>query len=173
MLSRRDLLSIIPAGAATCMGRSSLALCAQKSTDQTASPATSTGPSASADMTWERAFRFRYKGYIHLMKRLSSLIGNDKFPALLSESSSEAASEAAMKVEPEPGRDMENFIRYFLNELMPAPIYRSARKWDIVEKSLDGPRISLFAMPLGQYVSRRGCWRDRVRDRVLRRLRIH
>ena len=78
-----------------------------------------------------------------------------------------------MKVKPEPGRDMENFIRYFLNELMPAPIYRSALKWDIVDKELDGPRISLFAMPLGQYVSHRGRWRDRVRDRVLCRLRIH
>ncbi len=135
MLSRRDLLNIIPAGAATCMGCASLALCAQKSTDLTASPATSTGASASADMTWEQAFRFRYKGYIRLMKRLSSLIGNDKFPALLTDASSEAAAEAPMKVKPEPGRDMENFIRYFLNELMPAPIYRSALKWEIIEKS--------------------------------------
>ncbi len=136
MLSRRDLLSIIPAGAATCMGCTGLALCAQRSTDQqTTSPGPSTGPDASADMTWEQAFRFRYKGYIHLMKKLSSLIGNDKFPALLSEATSEAASETPMKVKPEPGRDMDNFIRYFLNELMPAPIYRAALIWDIVEKN--------------------------------------
>lgn len=135
MLSRRDLLSVIPAGAVACMGCASLALCAQKSTDQTASPVTSTGSTASADMTWEQAFRFRYKGYIHLMKRLSSVIGNDKFPALLSEASSKTASEAPMKVKPEPGWDMENFTRYFLNELMPAPMYRAALNWDIVEKS--------------------------------------
>jgi hypothetical protein len=86
-------------------------------------------------MTWEQAFGFRYKGYIHLMKRLSSLIGNDRFSALLREASSEAAAEAPVKVKPEPGKDMENFIRYFLNDLMPAPIYRAALTWDIVEKS--------------------------------------
>ena len=135
MLSRRDLLSIIPAGAATCMGCASIALCAQKATDQAAPSGSSTGPDASSDMTWEQAFKFRYKGYIHQMKRLSSLIGSDKFPALLSQATSEAASEAPVKVKPESGRDMENFIRYFLNELMPAPIYRAALTWDIVEKS--------------------------------------
>jgi hypothetical protein len=135
MLSRRDLLSIIPAGAATCMGCASLALCAQKPTDQTASLSTSRGSNASADMTWEQAFRFRYKGYIHLMKRLSSRIGNDQFLALLSEASSEVSSEAPMKVKPDPGRDMESFTRYFLNDLMPAPIYVAALQWDIVEKS--------------------------------------
>ena len=86
-------------------------------------------------MTWEQAFRFRYKGYIRLMKRLSPLIGNDKFPALLTEASSESAADAPMKVKPEPGRDVENFIRYFLNEMMAAPIYRSALKWEIIEKS--------------------------------------
>ena len=135
MLNRRDLLSILPAGAATCLGCAGLSLCAQKSPDQTASTAAPTGPDASAGMTWQQAFKFRYKGYIHVMKRLSSLIGDDKFPALLSEATSEASSEAPMKVKPEPGRDMENFISYFLNELMPAPIYRSALTWDIVEKS--------------------------------------
>jgi hypothetical protein len=135
MLSRRDLLSIIPVGAATCMGCAGLALCAQKPKDQPAPPAFSAEPNANAGMTWEQAFKFRYKGYIRQMKRLSSLIGNDKFPVLLSEATSESASEAPIKVKPEPGRDMENFIRYFLNELMPAPIYRAALTWDIVEKS--------------------------------------
>jgi len=135
MLTRRDIFHIFPAGATACMGCASLALCVQKSTDQTALESSSPGPNANADMTWEQAFRFRYKGYIHLMKRLSSLIGNDQFPALLRGASSEAASEAPVKVKPEPGKDMENFIRYFLNDLMPAPIYRAALTWDIVEKS--------------------------------------
>jgi len=141
MLSRRELLRILPSGAAACLGCAGLALCAgqskdQNSKDQTAAQAASSGFSANADMTWEQAFKFRYQGYARLMRKLSSRIGNDQFLEMLREASSEVASEySTLKAKSEPGRDLENFILFFTTELMPRPIYRSALVWEIAERS--------------------------------------
>ena len=136
MLSRRELLSILPSGAAACVGCTSLALCAEQSKDQTASTTPSSGFNASADMTWEQVFKFRYRGYARLMKKLSSRIGYDRFLELLRGASSEVATEySTLKAKSEPGRDLENFIHFFTTELMPQRIYDGALVWEIVEKS--------------------------------------
>jgi len=136
MLSRRELLRILPSGAAACLGCAGLALCAEQSKDQTAAPAPSSGFSANADMTWEQAFKFRYQGYARLMRKLSSRIGNDRFLEMLHEASSEVASEySTLRAKSEPGRDLENFILFFTTELMTRPIFRSALVWEIAEKS--------------------------------------
>jgi hypothetical protein len=86
-------------------------------------------------MSWEQAFRFRYKGYIRLMKKLSAHMGDEKFLSLLSAASAENATDSSVQVKPEPGREMENFTRFFLNDLMPDPMYRAALTWEVVEKS--------------------------------------
>ena len=141
MLSRRELLRILPSGAAACLGCAGLALCTEQSKgqsfkDQPATQAASLGFSANADMTWEQAFNFRYQGYARLMRKLSSRIGRDRFLEMLRKASSEVASEySTLKAKSEPGRDLENFIVFFTTELMPRPIYRSALVWEIAERS--------------------------------------
>jgi len=136
MLSRRELLRVLPSGAAACLGCASLALCAEQSKDRTASQAPPSGFSANADMTWEEVFKFRFQGYARLMKKLSSRIGDDQFLEMLREASSEVASEySTLRAKSEPGRDLENFILFFTTQLMPRPIYRSALVWEIAESS--------------------------------------
>lgn len=136
MVNRRELLRVLPSGAAACLGCAGLALCAEQAGEQNASPAAPAGFSANADMTWEQVFRLRYQGYARLMKKLSARIGSDRFLEMLREASSEAASEGStLRAKPEPGRDLRNFVLFFTTQLMPRPVFRSALVWEIAERS--------------------------------------
>ena len=77
-LSRRDLFSILPAGAVGCLGCAH-AICAQ-------APQSSSSHSwtEKADMSWEEVFRFAYqKDLIPLLNQLAEQIGREKFVAML------------------------------------------------------------------------------------------
>jgi hypothetical protein len=78
------LFSIIPAGAAGCIG------CARTVCAQVPPPSSAHNWSEKADITWEEIFRFAYqKDLIPLLNQLAEHIGREEFVAMLRQASDE------------------------------------------------------------------------------------
>ena len=135
MLSRRDLLNILPAGAAACLGCTSAASCAAQTANQTTPPPPPAGFGEKVDLTWEQAFDRFYRGYAQVMKKLAAQIGHEEFIAKLQKASSEAARErAAALLPPQLARDLSTFASMFAMQSKTDPTYRHALVYDIVEQ---------------------------------------
>ena len=77
-VSRRALFSILPAGAAGCLG------CANAVCAQVPQPSPAHRWTEKADITWEEIFRFAYqKDLIPLLTQLAEQIGREEFVAML------------------------------------------------------------------------------------------
>ncbi len=81
-LSRRGLLTVLPAGAAGCLGCSRAAACAQQSQE----PLAGHSWTEKADLSWEEIFRFAYqKDLIPLLRAMSERVGREEFVRMLQE----------------------------------------------------------------------------------------
>jgi hypothetical protein len=84
------LFSIIPAGAAGCIG------CARTVCAQVPPPSSAHNWSEKADITWEEIFRFAYqKDLIPLLNQLAEHIGREEFVAMLRQASDEVRKRRA------------------------------------------------------------------------------
>lgn len=125
-LSRRKLLSILPAGAVGCLGCAASALCAA----QAGGPPPEHSWTEKADMTWEGVFRFAFqKNYIPTMKALAAQIGNEKFIGMLQETTSEIARKGIAR-RSSPEFDFASLVAGMKS--MP-PLYQHALVAEIVE----------------------------------------
>ncbi len=123
-LNRRELLRILPTGAAGC------AACpAAAALQDTGAPWT-----AKADITWEQLFRFTYqKDFLPVMKALAGKLGPEKFIAGLRETVCELAAER-MKRAPIPRRD---FAAFRANMKQMPPMYRAALQYEVLQETED------------------------------------
>jgi hypothetical protein len=119
-MNRRQLFSILPAGAAGCFG------CLA----QTTTPAPEHSSTEKTDMTWEQLFRFAYTGnLIPNLKTLGAALGQEKFIALLREALPAAAKKnlEAAKI---PSRELAAFADRLRK---PSAMYQHALVYQIVE----------------------------------------
>ncbi len=131
MLTRRNVLRMVPAGAAACVACTRAAVCAAQSAS--ASPATRPAVlgAAQADMTWRQVFDFAYGGYAATLQKLSNEIGPERFLAALRDAASQAATESVSRAAASvPARDLATFALYMKTQ----PVYRSALVFDVVEE---------------------------------------
>jgi hypothetical protein len=127
-VSRRRVFSMLPAGAAACLGCLGAGGCAGQA------KAAEHNWTEKADVTWEEIFRFAFqKEYIPLMKGLAARIGEEKFIAMLKEIVSQRARKG-METRPLPKRDLATWVASM--KAMP-PLYQHALTAEIVE---DTPR---------------------------------
>ncbi len=129
-LSRRQLFSILPLGAAGCLGCVGHTLCSA----QTATPAAAEQhtPAEKADMSWEDVFRFTYqRNFIPVMKGLGAQIGSEKLCAMLREGTSDIARKS-MANTPDTARTFENWTGGLRK---PAPMFQHALVAQVVEDS--------------------------------------
>jgi hypothetical protein len=122
-LSRRNLLSILPAG---CLG-----CAAARCVGQTPPPPATHDWTEKSDMTWEGIFGFAFgRCYIPAMKSLAAQIGEEKLVAMLKEGMSEARRGMARR--PPPRRDLDAWAGFMRN---PPPLFQHALAFEIVEDS--------------------------------------
>jgi hypothetical protein len=120
LLSRRNLLSILPAG---CLG-----CAAGRCAGQT--PPAAHDWTEKADMTWENIFHFSFtRSFIPAMQGLAGQIGEDKLIALLKEGMSEMARKG-MARRPPAQRD---FATWTSGLKTPPPLMQHALVYQIVE----------------------------------------
>lgn len=123
-LSRRELFSILPAGAAGCFGCLGAARC----NAQAQPPAQSW--TEESDMSWVEIFRFAFQqNYIPTMKALAARIGNKKLVGMLQEITSESARRG-MAGRPAGARD---FATWVAGMKSPPPLFQHALVYEIVE----------------------------------------
>jgi hypothetical protein len=125
-LSRRKLFSILPAGAAACLGCVGAARCAA----QAGGPRPEHSWAEKADMTWEEIFRFAFqRNFIPYMKALAAEIGNEKFIRMLQETTSERARKGMA------GRSVakRDLAAWAAGMRSPSPLYQHALVYEIVE----------------------------------------
>lgn len=129
--SRRKLFSILPAGAAGCLGCPGTARCAAQAGAQP--PAHSW--TEKADMSWEDVFRFAYqKDFIPIMKALAAQIGQEKFIHMLQEIVNERVRQGTAR-RSLPKRDLAAFTAGMKS--MP-PLFQHALVGEILE---DTPQV--------------------------------
>ena len=127
-LSRRGLLTVLPAGAAGCLGCARAAACAQ----QTQEPLAGRGWAEKADLTWEQVFRFAYqKDLIPLLVVLSERLGREEFVRLLQEAG-DAVVAKKMAGRPPVVRDLVTFAASMRN---PPPLIQHTLEAEIVEQT--------------------------------------
>lgn len=125
-LNRRELFSVLPAGAAGCLGCIGGSACAAQAETHTWTE--------KADMTWEGLFRFAYqKDFIPLLKGIGEGIGKDKLLNMLKEITSGAATRG-MASKTNINRD---FAAWVANLKQMPPMIQHTLAVDIVE---DSPR---------------------------------
>jgi hypothetical protein len=127
-LSRRALLSVLPAGAFGCLGCARAMACAQPS------QAAPSGHSwtEKADVTWEEIFRFAYqKDLIPMLKELGAQLGREEFVGMLREVSNEVVRKKTAG-RPAAVRDLVTFAASMKN--MP-PLIQHSLEAEIVEQS--------------------------------------
>ena len=125
-LSRRKLFSILPVGAAGCLGCAGAARCAA----QAGGPPPAHSWAEKADMTWEGVFRFAFqRNFIPYMKALAAQIGNEKLISMLQEATSEIARKG-MAGRSMLKRDIATWVAGM--KFMP-PLYQHALVVEIVE----------------------------------------
>ncbi len=90
-LTRRQLFTILPAGAAGCLG------CFGRCAAQTAAGARALRAGEKADMTWEEIFKFAYGGPIPTFLKLADQIGRKRFVEMLQNAAAAAATEGMAK----------------------------------------------------------------------------
>lgn len=122
--SRRELLSVLPAGAAGCFGCLGAARCAAQAGSQ---PWTE-----KADMSWEEIFRFTFqRNYIPAMKALAARIGREKLVGMLQEIAGEMAARSMAGVP----ADKRDFAVWVAGLKSPPPLFRHALVYNIVEET--------------------------------------
>ena len=127
-LSRRGLLTVLPAGAAGCLGCARAAACAQ----QTQEPLAGHSWAEKADLTWEQIFRFAYqKDLIPLLRALSERLGREEFVRLLQEAGDAVVGKKTAG-RPPMVRDLVTFAANMKN--MP-PIIQHTLEAEIIEQT--------------------------------------
>jgi hypothetical protein len=125
-LSRRELFSILPAGAAGCLGCMCTARCAAQAGAQ--SPAHTW--TEKSDMTWEAVFRFAYQAnFIPQMKALEGKIGSEKFISMIQE----AMDERVKNEPPEASSAKHDLASWTAGLETPPPLFQHALVYEIVE----------------------------------------
>ncbi len=128
-LSRRELFTILPAGAAGvagCLGCAGAARCAAQA--GAAPPAHSW--TEKSDLTWEAVFRFAYQtNFIPQMKALEAKIGTEKFIDMLQE----AMDEHVKNSPPEASRSKHDLASWTAGLKTPPPLFQHALVYEIVE----------------------------------------
>jgi hypothetical protein len=115
-ITRRNLFSILPAGAAGCL----------------ACQAAAQGWTEPAGMTWEEVFRFSFqRNFIPLMKAIGERIGNEKLLGMLKEATSEMATKG-MQRNRIPNRNLATWVAGLKS---PPPHMQHALVFEIVEDS--------------------------------------
>jgi hypothetical protein len=121
-ISRRGILSLLPAGVAGCLGCASVA-CAQTAD-------TFPGWAEKADLTWEQIFRFAYqKDLIPLMNSLAERVGREEFVRMIREAA-DAVVRRKTAGRPPAMRDLSTLSRNLKN---PPPIIQHAIEAEILE----------------------------------------
>ncbi|MEN6601704.1 MAG: L-2-amino-thiazoline-4-carboxylic acid hydrolase [Bryobacteraceae bacterium] len=127
-LSRRGLFTILPAGAAGCLGCAWAAACSQQSSQLPVAH----DWTEKTGMTWEQVFRFAYqKDLIPLLKALSERVGHEEFVRMLKEAG-DAVVEKKAAGRPPRMRDLATLAASMKN--MP-PLMQHAVQAEIVEES--------------------------------------
>jgi hypothetical protein len=128
VLSRRGLFSMLPVGAAGCLGCVRAAVCAAPVQE----PPTGHSWTEKADVTWEEVFRFAFqKDLIPLLKALSDQLGRDKFVSMLREACDEVVRKKTAG-RPPAVRDLVSLAANIKN--MP-PLMQHALEVEIVEQT--------------------------------------
>ncbi len=124
--NRRELFSILPAGAAGCLGCVGSTVCG----GQAAPPAAPW--TEKADLSWESIFRFTFqRNYIPIMKSFADRIGKEKLLSMLRETQDELARRG-MARRPESQR---TWAVWTAGLRSPDPMFQHALVAEIVEDS--------------------------------------
>ncbi len=91
-LTRRQLFTILPAGAGGCLG------CFGRCAAQTAAPARALG-SEKSGMTWEEVFKFAYARSIPIQLKLAEQIGRKQYVEMVRKATTTLAAEAIAKIQ--------------------------------------------------------------------------
>ena len=129
--SRRELFSILPAGAAACLACLGSATCAAAA--QEAPPAHNW--TEKSEMSWEGVFRFAYQQqFIPYMKAIAAQLGEDKLTAMLRQAADEMVRKG-IGARPVPDRSMAAWSAS-LKTL--SPVHEHALVYELLE---DTPRV--------------------------------
>lgn len=128
VLSRRGLFSILPVGAAGCLGCARAAVCAPPVQE----PPAGLSWTEKADLTWEQMFRMTYqKDLIPLLKALSEQLGREEFVRMLREAGNEVVRKKTAG-RPPVVRDLTSLAASMKN---PPPLIQHALEAEIVEQT--------------------------------------
>ena len=127
-VSRRALFSILPAGAAGCLG------CAHAVCAQVPQPSPAHSWTEKADITWEEIFRFAYqKDLIPLLTQLAEHIGREEFVAMLRQ----ACDEVVQKKTAGRPSVVPDLVALAANLNRMPPLVQHALDVEIVERSAE------------------------------------